>query len=177
MRFTIVFRGRIPASGDVKQIEAIRENSYVQSQLAALYAVTSKHFSTNNKQIIGGALYTAIVPISWVCQIEIVLLRATPPSRISGVPDLDNTLKTLFDAVCAPAGVSHAVGTPVTQSLYVLALEDKQFSSVAVSGDQHWTSSPNDDLAIMRVTTQETPIDDAVALGGQSFTSLRKHVH
>ena len=177
MRFTLIYRGRIPASGSVAQIDTIRGDSYLQRQLEALYAVTSKQFHVNNKQIVADTLYTAILPISWVCQVEVVLLRATPPSRISGIPDLDNTLKTLFDAICAPAGPSLAAGSPVAKSRFVLAIEDKQFSSVSVSGDQHWTSSPDDDMAIVRVTTQETPIDDLVALGGQSFTSLRKHVH
>jgi len=177
MRFTIVYRGRIPASGTVSQIATIREDQYLQRQLAALYAVTSKQFSLNNKQIVVDTLYTAILPISWVCQIEIVLLRATPPARISGVPDLDNTLKTLFDAICAPAGASHSAGTPTQKALFVLAIEDKQFSSVSVSGDQHWTASPDEDMALIRVTTQETEIDDAVALGGQSFSALRKNVY
>lgn len=63
--------------------------------------MTSKAFSTENKQIVVDTLYTAILPISWVCAVEIVLLRATPAARISGTPDIDNTLKTLFDAICA----------------------------------------------------------------------------
>jgi len=176
MRFTIVYRGRIPASGTVNQISAIRRDPYLQSQLAALYAVTSKAFASANKQIVVDTLYTAILPISWVCGVEIVLLRATPPARISGVPDIDNTLKTLFDAVCAPAGASYPHGTAVTRQMYVLAIEDKQLSTITVSADHHWTSLPSDDMAIIRVTTQETPIDDAVALGGQSFTALRKNI-
>jgi hypothetical protein len=177
MRFTIIYRGRIPANGTVTQVTAIREDHYIQEQLAALYEVTRQQYDSNNKQIVRDTRYTAILPISWVCQVEIILLRATPPARISGTPDMDNTLKTLFDAICAPSGPSHPAGTAVAKELYVLAIEDKQFSSVAVSGDQHWSQSPDGDLSIIRVTTQETPIDDAVALGGQSFATLRKHVH
>ncbi len=177
MRFTIVYRGRIAASGTVAQIAAIREDTYLQSQLAGLYAVTSKQFNSNNRQIVGDMRYTAVLPISWVCSIEIVLLRATPAARISGLPDIDNTLKTLFDAICAPAGPSKPPSSTVTKDLYVLAIEDKQFATVSVSADHHWAGSSDQDMAIIRVTTQETPIDDVVALGGQTFTSLRKHVH
>ena len=177
MRFTIIYRGRVPASGTVSQIMAIREDSYLQSQLTALYKVTGQHFDSSNKQIVGEVEYVAILPIAWVCQIEVVLLRATPPARISGTPDIDNTLKTLFDAICAPAGSSQPPGTPTNRRVHVLAIEDKQFSSIAVSGDQHWTDSSDEDMTIIRVTTQETPIDDAVALGGQTFRTLRKNVY
>ena len=60
---------------------------------------------------------------------------------------------------------------------FVVALEDKQLSSFTVSSDHHWSAKTEDDIAFIRVTTQgETPIDDAVALGGQSFKTIRKYV-
>ena len=144
--------------------------------MAALHAVTSKHFNSDNKLIVGGTQFIGILPIAWVCSAEIVLLRATPHSQISGIPDIDNTLKTLFDALCAPAGASLPPGSPAEKSCFVVALEDKQLSSITVSSDHHWSAKTEDDIAFIRVTTQETPIDDAVALGGQSFKTIRKYV-
>lgn len=177
MRFTLLYKGRIPANGSTEQITAIRTNEYFQAQLAALHAVTSKVFNTDNKLIVGETQFTAILPIAWVCTAEIVLLRATPPSQISGLPDIDNTLKTLFDALCAPAGATLPPHSAIGKSCFVVALEDKQIFSVTVSSDHHWNAKTEDDIAFIRITTQETPIDDAVALGGQSFKTIRKHIH
>jgi hypothetical protein len=176
MRFTLVYKGRIPTNGTAEQVSAIRSNAYFQSQLEALYGVTKKHVSSMNKLIIGGTKFTAMVPIGWVCSVEIILLRATPHTNISGLADIDNTLKTLFDAICAPAGASAASDSAHGHSYFVVALEDKQLSSLVVSADHHWGSKSEDDAAIIRVETQETPIDDLVALGGQSFATVRKHV-
>lgn len=177
MRFTLLYKGRIPASGSSEQVSSIRANDYLQAQLSALHAVTGKHFTSDNKLIVGTTQFTAVLPITWVCSAEIVLLRATPHSQISGLPDIDNTLKTLFDALCAPAGASLPSGSPTEKSCFVVALEDKQLSSITVSSDHHWNAKSEDDLAFIRITTQETPIDDAVALGGQSFKTIRKHVY
>ena len=173
MRFTIVYKGRVPVGGSTEQI---RSNPYLQSQLAALHAVTSKRYAEATNLVIGETKFTSIVPISWVCAVEVILLRATPHTNISGLADIDNTLKTLFDALCAPAGASAPKETSHQKTCYVVALEDKQFSSVTVSSDHHWGAKSEDDSTIIRVVTQETPIDDLVALGGQSFTTVRKNV-
>jgi hypothetical protein len=176
MRFTLLYKGRIPSSGSNEQIVGIRTNPYLQTQLSALHAVTSKHFNSDNRLIVGSTKFTAIMPIAWVCSAEVVLLRATPHTNISGLPDIDNTLKTLFDAICAPAGASLAPDAHFEQSCFVVALEDKQLSSITVSSDHHWGAKTDEDIAFIRVTTQETPIDDSVALGGQSFKTIRKYV-
>ena len=176
MRFTLVYKGRIPTGASTANVSAIRSNAYFQSQLAALHGVTSKHILSKNRLIVGGTRFTAIVPIGWVCSTEIVLLRATPQTNISGLADIDNTLKTLFDAMCAPAGASSKPDSPCDKDCFVVALEDKQLSSLVVSADHHWGSETKEDMAIIRVETQETPIDDLVALGVQSFSTIRKHV-
>lgn len=176
MRFTLIYKGRIPSQGDSQQINTIRYDAALQEQLRSLHGVTSPTYGTTNKQIIGGVLYTAILPVAWVCSIDILFLRATPQANINGLPDIDNTLKTLFDAICAPMLPGAPHGTPIQQSCFVLALEDKQLSRITVSADHHWIGTPNDDLAIIRVTTQETPIDDSVTLGGMSFATLRTNV-
>jgi hypothetical protein len=176
MRFTLVHKGRIPASGNPKQISTIRLDANLQSQLEALHKVTGPRYASENRLNIGDTRYTAILPISWVCSVELILLRATPHSQISGLPDIDNTLKTLFDALCAPGDVSLPSATPMLKSCFVVALEDKQFSSVTVSADHHWNAETQEDLALIRVTTQETELDDAVSLGGQSFRTVRRHV-
>ncbi|MBL8352795.1 MAG: hypothetical protein JNL87_21070 [Burkholderiaceae bacterium] len=47
-------------------------------------------------------------------------------------------------------------------------------SSITVSADHHWAAKTEDGLAPMRVTTQETGLDDAVSPDGQSFETLRR---
>lgn len=173
MRFTIVYKGRVPVGGPTEQI---RSNPYLQSQLSALHAVTSKRYTEANNLVIGDTKFTSIIPISWVCAVEVILLRATPHANISGLADIDNALKTLFDALCAPAGASTPKGSPHKKTCFVVALEDKQFSSVTVSSDHHWGAKSVDDSTIIRVVTQETPIDDLVSLGGQSFSTVRRNV-
>ena len=174
MRFTIAIRARIPVGGGAA--EQIRSNPQLQTQLAALHAVTGKTYASANNLIIGDTKFISILPLTWVCSVEIILLRATPNTNISGLADIDNTLKTLFDALCAPAGGSAPKDSLFQQSRYVVALEDKQFSSVTASSDHQWGAKSEEDLTIIRVITQETPIDDLVALGGQSFSTIRKNV-
>ena len=85
--------------------------------------------------------------------------------------------KTLFDALCAPAGASQPQGSVANKSVHVVALEDKQFSSITVSADHHWAAKTDEDMVLMRVSTQETELDDAVSLGGQSFKTVRRNVY
>jgi hypothetical protein len=174
VRFTLVFKARIAVGAGAA--EQLRSNAELQSQLASLHEVTSKHCNGANNLIINGTRFTSILPLPWVCSLEVILLRATPHTNISGLADIDNVLKTLFDALCAPAGGSSAKDSPVDRTCFVVALEDKQFSSVTASADHHWGSRSEDDLTIVRVNTQQTPVDDLVSLGGQSFSTIRKNV-
>lgn len=176
MRFNLIYKGCIPTQAKPDSIARIRTDEYLQAQLRALYVVTSTAYKTNNKQIVDGELYTAILSVDWVCSAEIVLIRATPLGRINALPDIDNALKTIFDAVCAPGRQPSPPGSSYARELHVIALEDKQLTSISVSSDHHWSGRSEDDLTMIRITTQETPIDDAVALGGQTFASLRREV-
>ena len=101
MRLTLIYKGRIPSQGDSQQVNAIRYDTDLQEQLRALYIVTSPAYGGSNKQIIGSVLYTANLPVAWVCSIDILFLRVAPQANVNGLPDIDNTLKTLFDAICA----------------------------------------------------------------------------
>lgn len=65
----------------------------------------------------------------------------------------------------------------VLRSAYVLALDDKQFIGITVSSDVAWATKPDEDISIVRVHTQPTPVDNLVSLGGKSISTVRTGVY
>lgn len=179
MRFSVEYRGRIPSRGDLEEKAVIRR--YLQGQLSALYKVTSlpvyAQLSRGNKQYDGSARYVAIIPLDWTCSVDIRLLRGIHTTGRIGTPDLDNLAKTLCDAISAPHCPVGVLPVPAgVDDIYCVALEDNQITEMHIIDDFHWDSTHSDDIAIITVTTRETPIDTAVALGGHSYSAYRKNV-
>jgi hypothetical protein len=173
MRFSIIHKGRIASQGDSIQKLSIRRA--IQNQLKALYAVTSKSINVNNKIIIKGVKYTAIIPISWPCSIKVRILRSTPSMGRGGSADLDNLVKTLSDGITAPHGfVGQSPITSISEELFCIALEDNQIASIQIDEDFHWASTPDDDITIITVETKQTDIDDKVLLGGSDYSAFRQ---
>lgn len=155
MKFTLVYRGPLKSNGSGRDKHAIREK--LSLQLARLYEQPpfNEHYGSYGKllntlevphapatNVVGGGHPISIMlPQSHevLTELDILLLRPEKPGVIIVSGDLDNRLKTLFDALRAPklADEIPASAAPTTQErpLFCLLDDDSQIVRVNVETD------------------------------------------
>lgn len=115
MKFTLVYRGQLPANGDARAKQSIRRQLHPQLKHLFTYPPLSTRASTMLDEVqtlrpniiehVGGFRFAPLVTTRYdlVATIELLFLRPEPPSRlITQGGDIDNRLKTLFDALRMP---------------------------------------------------------------------------
>ena len=115
MRFTLIYRGPLPANGDSRAKQVIRRQLHPQLKHLFTYAPLKKRVNTmlDEEQTLrphiiehlGGFRFAPLVTTRYdlVATLELLFLRPEPPGRlISQGGDIDNRLKTLFDALRMP---------------------------------------------------------------------------
>ena len=154
MEFRLTYAGELLAHRDDWRI---RDRPYhvhkirqcFHHQLIALWAnhpvlmalEASKHFSTIN---LDGFNWRPMVTKDngLICKLEIVMLRIGPPGQV--LADIDNRLKTLFDALRMPhspdeLGAKSSKGQIVPQKdedpFFVLLQDDRLITHIAVTTD------------------------------------------
>jgi hypothetical protein len=112
MEFYLTYQGELKANGNAKHKHEIRE--YFRPQLERLWEIPplkdrNKYLSIDEKdniiKDIDGVNYAPLVISKWnlTCQLEVLLLWPDEPGKIIGAGgDIDNRLKTLFDALTCP---------------------------------------------------------------------------
>jgi hypothetical protein len=115
MRFTLTFRGPLPANGDVAAKQAIRRQ--IHPQLKTVWSVPplDKHVTTllseeqtlspNVIARLGNFRFAPLVSskLQMIAKLQIFFLRPEPPGNLlTQGGDIDNRLKTLFDALRMP---------------------------------------------------------------------------
>lgn len=160
MRFTLTYTGRLASRGDAKTKHAIRLK--LHSQLKELWA-THPALADEQQYIsrvapdgpanegsqalslteIGGYDFAALVhpALKLYAELDILVLRPEPPgSVLSHSGDIDNQLKTLFDALRRPAEASEIPRgwTPGEgqDPLHCLLDDDKWITRVSVETDR-----------------------------------------
>jgi hypothetical protein len=76
--------------------------------------------------------------LSLICGLEILLLRPDPPGALIRSGDIDNRLKTLFDALRMPADQNELAGATPTREetpFYCLLEDDRLISRVSIQTD------------------------------------------
>ena len=104
------------------------------------------------------------------CAIEILFLRPDPPGSLISSGDIDNRLKTVFDALRIPAGPPELGGHSPAEDenpLYCLLEDDRLISRVSVETDvllqptsPAHTDDPND--ARLLIAVKLKPVDPGV---------------
>jgi hypothetical protein len=116
MRFTLVYRGRLPANGDPRDKQAIRRQLHPQLKHLFTYPPLSHLKNTMLDPVqslrpciieptMAGFRFAPLITdkYSMVAALELLFLRPEPPGRlITQGGDIDNRLKTLFDALRMP---------------------------------------------------------------------------
>src|SRR6266480_3708288 len=115
LRFTLSYRGSLKADA-TRDKQKIRLQ--VRDQLKTLWSgfpfdkFHDRHFDdADSKRLVGTVTYLPLVRKSahLIAELDILLLRNEVPGRIIiGGGDIDNRLKTLFDALRCPHSVEEA---------------------------------------------------------------------
>jgi hypothetical protein len=99
----------------------------------------------------------------WVCELKITFLRRHEPGDIIGGGDIDNRLKTLFDALRIPGNVDETVGEHqdgADDKVFCLLEDDALITSLSVDTERLYgpidaSSSEADVNILMRVTIKK----------------------
>ena len=115
MQFTLIYRGRLPANGDARSKQVIRRQLHPQIKHLFTYPPLNGRVTTMLDEVqnqrpniiehLDGFRFAPIITTRYdlVASIEVLFLRPEPPGRlITQGGDIDNRLKTLFDALRMP---------------------------------------------------------------------------
>ncbi len=173
MDFVLRYRGPLPATGSTKEKHSIRRVIHRQLQqlceqeplLAEAKEDTLPEGVLKGRRVevprpldkmyffvrLGGFRFVPLIhrPHELVCSLDILFLRREKPgSIISHGGDLDNRLKTLFDALRMPHDTTELSGvTPdePEQRLYCLLEDDSMITRVSVNTKQLLEPLENDE--------------------------------
>lgn len=179
MRFTLTYEGPLRPSGSPDEKQAIRREFHPQlaelwnsEPLSALRNATEPGGACRKE--LDGHAFSAIVHNHFKlrAELEIMLLRPEPAGAILANADIDNRLKTLFDALRWPIqrqelgrNASHAAAV---DPLHCLLEDDRLITRVSVDTDR-WLGVPHTDHVrlFMRVRVwSPTPTYASLSLGG-----------
>ena len=115
MHFTLTFRGSLPANGDPAAKQLIRRQLHAQLKHLWSLPPLNKHTNTllSEEQTIRPCIISRVgtfrfaplvsTKLYLIAKLQLFLLRPEPPGRlITQGGDIDNRLKTLFDALRMP---------------------------------------------------------------------------
>jgi hypothetical protein len=168
VEFRLLYQGRLPANGDVADKFAIRRQFHPQlrslcyqqpmlrSQLIAWGHVEARQiygesfsgeqaFALGIKRLadthLNGFSFMPLARQEWHlrCSIDVLFLRREKPGRVFMKGDIDNRLKTLFDALQMPhlgQDIGDQVPSPDEVPYHVLLEDDELIADVSVTTDR-----------------------------------------
>lgn len=164
MEFRLLFEGKLPSSGNASEKHSIRKSFHPQLRELWRKNPSLRQLSINkgndgtpvtsederfargiqaigrNWNRAGYNLVPLVTPeMALRCSLDIVLLRPENEHGIVRNGDIDNKLKTLFDALRIPESATETGGEKAGQDddpLFVLLQDDGLISEVKVSTDQ-----------------------------------------
>lgn len=173
MRFTLIYDGPLPSNGNATKKAAIR--AAFRPQLAALWRLAPLEGARGHLALtpdarvggsilcdVGGVLYAPLVCdlFKLVAELDVLLLRQQRPgSLITTGGDIDNQMKTLFDALRTPTtqqevGDSAVIGTEA-DPYFTLLEDDRLVTRLTVESDRLLgAAEPEHVRAVIRVTTR-----------------------
>jgi hypothetical protein len=189
MEFTLTYRGPLRSNGKPKHKHEIRMR--LHEQLQKLWSQTplserpklledprkaagKSPPETTLVEQVGQHYFAPLVSdrLNLVCDLDITMLRPQEPGRIiSGGGDIDNRLKTLFDALQIPqeSGIPKKDVAPTApgKPMYCLLKDDNLITGVAVRCDRLLDTDKDDQvLLLIRVRVKHTRLSfDNMGLG------------
>lgn len=173
MEFRLFYRGELKANGNPKHKHEIREQ--IHKQLAVLWhqkplVDVREHMLSGQSEhgairIVEGSVFAPLVHERQhiVAELHVTMLRPEEPGSIlTQGGDIDNRLKTLFDALRMPKTRSELPSdfTPPTDGLpfFCLLEDDNLITNIQVSTDRllESVSSASEVILLMHVRTKIT---------------------
>lgn len=182
MEFRLFYRGPLKANGDKVHKHELRLKFH--PQLRRLWDVTplkdnyplfpiEEHMRPYHK--VGNTIFVPVVTsaLDLVAQLEIVMLRPEEPgSIITKGGDLDNRLKTLFDALRKPKDLKELPDhyqPPSEEEVFFCLLEDDALiTGVAMTTDRLLEFSSEDEVILLihvRIRGAKTTMDNMSLVG------------
>ena len=169
MRFTLTYQGELPPNGSAQQKWEIRR--HLEPQLRLLWTQPpvsdiAKYKDPNYKPddlYVGKSCFGyEFIPLITTkldlrAELDVLLLAANLPGKlIRQGGDIDNRLKTLFDALSMPANKQQMPDNPDVASdgrVFCLLEDDKLVTAVSVSNDRLLSvpDGSNEVLVVLRV--------------------------
>lgn len=178
MQFRLTYRGALPANGDRREKQGIRRSFHPQLKelwrqepLKGLADTPHELFSDTptpgNVSLIFRVGQFRFVPLvtrrlQLVCRMDTLFLRrAAPGALIKHGGDIDNRLKTLFDALRVPTDVGELppddVPTQDEDPFFCLLEDDALLTAVSVDTDRLLEPGPADEVALV-ITVETRPV-------------------
>lgn len=177
MQFTLYYRGTLKADGSVADKHLLRQHFHVQ--LKRLWdqrpLVAFRKFanilpdpqSLSVIRRVGGYAFAPLVceEVHLIAELEMTLLTPDPPgSIITHGGDIDNRLKTLFDALRVPATQdelpSGAAPSEGEKPFFCLLSDDKLITKVTVDTAQllEPSANPKEVILLIHVNTKQLQV-------------------
>jgi hypothetical protein len=174
VEFTLIYQGSLKANGSLREKQEIRRQFH--KQLAVLWLqpplLHCKEWLTERRnggdicllRKVGSFTFAPIVTpdLALLAELEIVFLRPEAPgSLITQGGDIDNRLKTLFDALRMPKAQQELVSGDFPLDgeapFHCLLEDDNLVSRVSVTTDRLLDASANNNHAhlLIKVTTKK----------------------
>lgn len=184
MKFTLTFEGDLPASGNKPKPDAIwKVRNAIHPQLCELFATHPTLVEMTHSNFVDSAFPRvmwrdlAFIPVvrsdrKTVCSLDITFLRSgDAPGKVYQGGDLDNRIKTLFDALRMPVpGDAVLPPEPPQQPMRTLLQNDDLITGfrirsdrllTPVSGGKHWVKL----IIVVHMTASSVTLDNASFLG------------
>jgi hypothetical protein len=177
VQFTLIYRGPLPANGDARSKQAIRRQLHPQLKHLFTYPPLIGRVTTMLSEVqtlrpniiehVGGFRFAPLVTTRYDLNatIELLFLRPEPPGRlITQGGDIDNRLKTLFDALRMPrvAGEIPSGDAPQQDEdpFFCLLQDDALITEIDVKTDVllEPAASPSEVHLFLRVRTSKTTL-------------------
>jgi hypothetical protein len=171
--FTQIYEGPMTPNAKAPEVHRIREQLHAQLRELWTYAPLSEargpdgFFGDVDPTLeVAGQHYLPIVHevLRLRAELNVIMLRPDVPGRIVRQGgDVDNHLKTLFDALSAPSQAGQVqpseLGTSPEDPIHVLLQDDSLITKVTVETDRHLAPPNNRELRILvQVITRATSL-------------------
>lgn len=168
MRFTLTYQGPLPSKGSAPQKKAIRD--YLSPQVARLwkkeeFRLDESKLAPISVRMMGGRQYIPLIGLDEhrAVDLSVLLLRRDDPASlfVSG-GDLDNRMKTLFDALQSPQSAQECgEGEPIDDEqrppTYTVVEDDRLITALTVRSERWLTSGDvNEVLVVLDINLRAT---------------------
>ena len=158
MEFALHYRGKLSPKANAADKHSIRR--HFQAQTKKLCTEDTFRYHPQNWQMdsiktVGPFAFVALVS-QWnrlLAEVEIILLRPEAPGSIVSSGDIDNRLKTLFDAIKIPQHLQDlppgAMPGDGETPFFCILEDDRRITKVTIQTERLWEAASSDEVELI----------------------------